>query len=59
MMKTKTPLPPLARRLLVCDASTAARQMIRAISCERNHAYITKRYTVIAFLLKLLPRPGR
>jgi hypothetical protein len=31
MMKTKSPLPPLVLRLLVCDASTAARHMLRAI----------------------------
>jgi hypothetical protein len=44
---------------LVSDASTAARQMLRAISCKQKHAHITKRYGVIALLLKLLPRPGR
>jgi short-subunit dehydrogenase len=59
MMKTTTPLSPLVRRLLVSDAPTAARQMLRAISRHQNHAYITRRYAFIAFLLKLLPRPGR
>jgi short-subunit dehydrogenase len=59
MMKTKTPLSPLARSLLVCDARTAARQMLRAIFRNRKHAYITRRYAFIAFVLKLLPRPGR
>jgi short-subunit dehydrogenase len=58
MMKTKTPLAPLLRRLLVCDASTAARQMLRAIHRKRKHAYITKRYGPISSLMKLLPRPG-
>lgn len=57
MMKTRTPLPPVARRLLVCDAPTAARQMLRAITRKQKHAYITKRYGPIAFLLKLVPRP--
>ena len=58
MMKTKTPLSPLVRRLLVADASTAARQMLRAIHRKQKHAYITRRYAPIAFLLRLLPRPG-
>lgn len=59
MMKTKNPLPPLVRRLLVCDAPTAARQMLRAIFRNQKHAFITKRYAFIAFWLKLMPRPGR
>ena len=41
------------RRLLVCDAPTAARQMLRAIFRNQQHAYITKRYALIAFVLKL------
>ena len=59
MMKTSTPLAPLVRRLLVCDASTAARQMLQAIFRNQKHAYITKRYALIALVLRLLPRPGR
>jgi short-subunit dehydrogenase len=58
MLKTRTPLPPLVRRLLVCDASTAAKQMLRAIHRKQKHAYITKRYGPLALLLKVLPRPG-
>jgi short-subunit dehydrogenase len=50
MMKTETPLSPLVRRVLVCDATIAARQMVRAILRHQKHAYITKRYGVIAFL---------
>jgi short-subunit dehydrogenase len=57
MMKTETPMSPLIRRLIVSDPTTAARQMLRAISRKKKHAYITKRYTVIAWLLKLFPRP--
>jgi short-subunit dehydrogenase len=52
-------LPPVLRRLLVADATTAARQMIRAISRRKKHAYITRRYAWIALLFKLLPRPGK
>ncbi len=59
MMKTAVPLSPMLRRLLVADAATAARQMLRAILRRKKHAYITKRYAVIAFFAKLLPRPGR
>jgi short-subunit dehydrogenase len=57
MMKTGTPLPPLVRRLLVSDATTAARQMLRAISRKQKHAYITRRYAPIAWLMRMLPRP--
>jgi short-subunit dehydrogenase len=59
MLKTTTPLPLLVRRLFVCDVETAARQMLRAIFRNQKHAYITKRYALIAFVLKFLPRPGR
>ncbi len=58
MMKTDTPLSPFIRRLIFSDATTAARQMLRSISRKKSHAYITKRYALIALLLKLLPRPG-
>lgn len=59
MMKTRVPLSPMLRRLVVSDATTAARQMLRAIQRRKKHAYITKRYALIAFFAKLLPRPGR
>jgi short-subunit dehydrogenase len=59
MMKTATPLPPVLHRLIVSDATTAARQMLRAIFRKKKHAYITRRYAGIALVLKLLPRPGR
>jgi hypothetical protein len=56
--ENEEPLPRLVCRLLVCEASTAARQMLRAIFRNQKHAFVTKRYALIAFLLKLLPRPG-
>jgi short-subunit dehydrogenase len=59
MMKTATPLTPLVRRLLVCDAPIAAHQMLQAICRNQKHAYITKRYALVAAFLKLLPRPGK
>jgi len=59
MMKTTAPLSPFLRWLLVADAATAARQILRAVVRRKKHAYITRRYAVVAFLLRLLPRPGR
>jgi short-subunit dehydrogenase len=58
MMKTHRPLPAAVRRLLVASAATAARQILRAVQRPKKHAYITRRYAVVAFILKLLPRSG-
>lgn len=58
MFKPARPLPALARRLFVASPEQAARQILRAVEKGRKHAYITKRYALIAFLLWLLPRPG-
>jgi short-subunit dehydrogenase len=58
MMKTESPLAPLVRWLLVASPEKAARQIARAIRTRTTHAYITRRYAPIAFLLRLLPRPG-
>lgn len=55
MMKTDRPLPFVVRRLLVSSPATAARQILRAVQRRRKHAYITRRYAVVAFVLKLLP----
>lgn len=58
MMKTDRPLPALARLLLVSSPATAARQILRAVHKRSKHAYITRRYAVVAFVFKLLPRVG-
>jgi len=58
MMKTDRPLSPLVRRLLVASPEVAARQIMRAIRARRKHAYITRRYGLIAFIIRRLPRPG-
>ena len=58
MMKPERPLSPMARRLLVASPAKAARQILRAVQQRKKHAYITKRYALVAFVLKLLPRPG-
>ena len=58
MMKPERPLPALVRRLFVASPAKAARQILRAVHKRKKHAYITRRYRVVAVLLKLLPRPG-
>ena len=58
MMKPEVPLPPVLRRLLVASRAKAAKQIVRAIQKGRKHAYITRRYALVALVLKLLPRPG-
>ena len=56
MMKTDRPLPAVVRRLLVASPATAARQILSAVQKRKKHAYITRRYAVVAAILKLLPR---
>lgn len=58
MLKTERPLPAMARRLLVSSPAVAARQIIRAVRKRAKHAYITRRYALVALLLRLLPRAG-
>jgi len=58
MLKPDRPLPAVVRRLLVASPAKAARQILRAVQKRRKHAYITRRYALVAFILKLLPRPG-
>ena len=58
MLKPDRPLPAVVRRLFVASPAKAARQILRAVQKRKKHAYITRRYAAVAFLLKLLPRPG-
>jgi short-subunit dehydrogenase len=58
MLKPDRPLPALVRRLFVASPEKAARQILRAIRKRKKHAYITRRYALVALILKLLPRPG-
>ncbi len=58
MLKPDRPLPPVVRRLFVASPAKAARQILRAVQKRKKHAYITRRYALIAFILRLLPRPG-
>lgn len=58
MMKPERPLPTVARWLLVSSAARAAQQIMRAVRKRAKHAYITRRYGLVALILKLLPRAG-
>jgi short-subunit dehydrogenase len=58
MMKPERPLPWVARWLLVSSPAVAARQILRAVRKRSKHAYISRRYGLVAFVLKLLPRVG-
>lgn len=39
----------------VADTETAVKQMVKSIKKGRNHAYITKRWRLVAWILKLTP----
>jgi short-subunit dehydrogenase len=56
MMKPERPIPAVVRRLLVASPEKAARQIVSAVTKRKKHAYITRRYALIALVLKLLPR---
>ena len=58
MLKTERPLPTVARWLLVSSPAIAAQQIMRAVRKRSKHAYITRRYALVAVILKLLPRAG-
>jgi short-subunit dehydrogenase len=58
MMKPERPLPAWARRLLVASPGIAAQQIMRAVRTRTKHAYVTRRYALVASILRLLPRPG-
>ena len=58
MLKPDRPFPEVVRRLFVASPAKAARQILRAVQKRKKHAYITRRFAVVAFILRLLPRPG-
>ena len=58
MMKPERPLSTVAKWLLVSSPALAAHQILRAVGKGAKHAYITRRYALIAVVLKLLPRAG-
>jgi short-subunit dehydrogenase len=59
MLNPDRPVPAVIKRLLVASPAKAAAQILRAVEQRRTHAYITRRYALVAFLLKRLPRPGQ
>jgi short-subunit dehydrogenase len=58
MMKPERPLSAVATWLLVASPAAAARQIVRAIRKRAKHAYIPRRYALVALVLQLLPRAG-
>lgn len=58
MMKTDGAIPPIVKHVLVSSVALAAKQILRAVRRPAKHVSVTKRYGVIAFALRLLPRPG-
>lgn len=51
-----TPLQQFDEAFWVVDADTAARQIIAAALARRKHAYVPRRWALIAALLSLAPR---
>jgi hypothetical protein len=43
-------------RFWVAPVDKAARQILAAIGARRTHAYVTRRWRLVAWLLKALPR---
>ena len=39
----------------MCSPETAARQILRAVERDRRHVYVTRRWRLVAWLLKALP----
>jgi short-subunit dehydrogenase len=58
MLKPERRLPTVAKWLLVSSPTKAARHIVRAVRKRGKHAYITRRYALVAFILKRLPRTG-
>jgi short-subunit dehydrogenase len=56
MLKPSRPLPYIVRRFFVASADAAARQILRAIHGRARHVYVTRRWAIIAFLLRWMPR---
>ena len=58
MLQPERPLTTWAKWLFVSSPAMAAQQIMRAVRKRAKHAYIPKRYAVVAVILKLLPRAG-
>ena len=53
-----TSMMKASRPFWVASPEVAARQILRAVRRRAKHAYITRRWAIVAWLLKLLPRAG-
>ena len=53
-----TAMMKAARPFWAASPEVAARQILRAVRRRAKHAYITRRWAIVAWLLKLLPRAG-
>jgi len=53
-----TAMMKATRPFWVASPEVAARQILRAVRRRGKHAYITRRWAIAAWLLKLLPRAG-
>jgi short-subunit dehydrogenase len=53
-----TPMMKTDRPFWVATPAQAAAQILRAVERRAKHAYITRRWGLIAFLLRRRPRPG-
>ncbi|WP_255191519.1 SDR family NAD(P)-dependent oxidoreductase [Natronobeatus ordinarius] len=42
----------------MCSPETAARQILRAVERDRRHVYVTRRWRLVAWLLKAAPEPA-
>jgi hypothetical protein len=51
-------LGTVARFLLVVSPDAAARQIMKAVQRRAKHVYVPRRYGLVAFVGRLLPRPG-
>ncbi|WP_117370099.1 SDR family NAD(P)-dependent oxidoreductase [Natrarchaeobaculum sulfurireducens] len=40
-----------------CSPETAAKQIVQAVKKERDHAYVTRRWRLVAWVLKATPKP--
>ncbi len=50
-----TPMIDARNAYWVCTADQAAEQIVQAIRAKKNHAYITRRWRLVAWVLKCVP----
>jgi short-subunit dehydrogenase len=50
-----TPMAKAPRRFWVASPQTAARQIVAAIRTRKHHVYITRRWRLVAWLMRIVP----